>query len=119
MPWTISVSVCAISGGLPVFLVSMLLELVGELGSTTLHDTPIDEDVDVVRLDVVQDPLVVRDHEGAHLRAHELTYSGGDDPQGVDVEAGVGLVEDGDAGSQHRHLQDLDALLLTAREAVV
>ena len=39
--------------------------------------------------------------------------------QRVDVEAGVGLVEDRDPRLQHRHLEDLDALLLAAREAVV
>ena len=43
----------------------------------------------------------------------------GDDAQRVDVEAGVGLVEDGDPRLEHRHLEDLDALLLAAREAVV
>ena len=32
---------------------------------------------------------------------------------------GVGLVEHGDPRLQHRHLEDLDALLLAAREAVV
>ena len=37
----------------------------------------------------------------------------------VDVEARVGLVEDGDAGLEHGHLEDLDALLLAAGEAVV
>ena len=42
-----------------------------------------------------------------------------DDLQRVDVEPRVGLVEDGDARLQHRHLQDLDALLLAAREALV
>ncbi len=39
--------------------------------------------------------------------------------QRVDVEAGVGLVEDRELGLEHRHLQDLEALLLAAREAVV
>ena len=39
--------------------------------------------------------------------------------QRVDVEPGVGLVEDRDPRLQHRHLQDLDPLLLAAREPVV
>ena len=43
----------------------------------------------------------------------------GDDPQRVDVEAAVGLVEDRDVGFHHRHLQDLVALLLAAGEALV
>ena len=91
----------------------------GELGPAFLHDTPIDEYVDEVGLDVVEDPLVVRDHERAHRRADELLHAARDDLERVDVETRVGLVEHGDARLQHRHLQDLDALLLAAREAVV
>ena len=51
--------------------------------------------------------------------ADELLDAAGNDAQSVDVETGVGLVEDGDPRLEHRHLQDLDALLLAAREAVV
>ena len=90
-----------------------------ELGAAFLDDTPVDEHVDEVGLDVVEDPLVVRDHERAHLRADELLHAARDDLERVDVEARVGLVEHGHARLQHRHLQDLDALLLAAREAVV
>ena len=43
----------------------------------------------------------------------------GDDAQRVDVEAGVGLVEDRDVGFEERHLEDLVALLLATREALV
>ena len=43
----------------------------------------------------------------------------GDGAQRVDVKARVGLVEDRDVGGEHRHLQDLRALLLAAGEAVV
>ena len=43
----------------------------------------------------------------------------GDDPQRVDVEAGVGLVEDGEFGFEDRHLHDLVALLLAAGESLV
>ena len=43
----------------------------------------------------------------------------GDGAEGVDVEAAVGLVEHREVGFHHRHLQDLVALLLAAREALV
>ena len=91
----------------------------GELRPAFLNDTPVDEDVHEIGLDVVQDPLVVRDDEGTGFRADELLDAGRDDLEGVDVEAGVGLVEHRDARLQHRHLQDLDALLLAAGEPVV
>ena len=72
-----------------------------------------------VRLNVVEDALVVRDHEGAHVGADEIGNPARDDLERVDVETRVGLVEHGDAWLQHRHLQDLDTLLLASREAVV
>ncbi len=43
----------------------------------------------------------------------------GDDAQGVDVEARVGLVQDGEVRLEHGHLEDLVALLLAAGEALV
>ena len=43
----------------------------------------------------------------------------GDDPQRVDVQAGVGLVEDRDLRLEQLELQDLVALLLAAGEALV
>ena len=45
--------------------------------------------------------------------------AGRDLAQRVDVEAGVGLVEHGDVGLEHRHLEHLVALLLAAGEALV
>ena len=41
----------------------------------------------------------------------------GDDPQRIDVEAGIGFVENGEARLQKRHLENVHALLLAAREA--
>jgi hypothetical protein len=61
----------------------------------------------------------VRDHDRAHLRSDQALNSLGDDLERVDVEPRVGLVEDRHARLQHRHLQDLDPLLLPAREPVV
>ena len=45
--------------------------------------------------------------------------SAGDDAEGVDVEAGVGLVQDGQRRLENRHLQDLVALLLATGEPLV
>ena len=42
-----------------------------------------------------------------------------DDAQGVDVQAGVGLIEDGELRLQQAELQHLVALLLAAGEALV
>src|SRR3954447_6260060 len=118
-------STCEVSGAMSDLLlrgharVAALLELERELGSARTHDAAIHEDVHVVGPDVVEDALVVRDHEHAEIRAGQRVHALRDDPQRVDVEAGVGLVEDRELGLQHRHLEDLEALLLAAREPVV
>ena len=49
----------------------------------------------------------------------ELVHAGSHDAQGIHVQAGVGLVEDGQAGFEHRHLEDFVAFLLAARAAYV
>jgi hypothetical protein len=67
-----------------------------------------------IGLDVVEDPLVMRDHDRAHFGADESLDALGNDLERVDVQPGVGLVEHGDPRLQHRHLQDLDPLLLAA-----
>ena len=38
----------------------------------------------------------------------------GDNAQGVDVEAGIGFIEDGDVRFEYRHLQNLVALFFAA-----
>ena len=50
---------------------------------------------------------------GAAQRIHAL----GDDAHGIDVEAGIGLVEHAERRLEQRHLQDLVPLLLAAGEA--
>ena len=72
-------------------------------------------------VEVVEQALVVGDEQDAELGpvVADLADALGDDPQRVDVEAGVGLVEDRELGLEDRHLQDLVALLLAAREALV
>src|SRR5207245_4677611 len=83
-------------------LVALGLEPVRELGTTFLNDTPTDHHVHEIALDEVENPLVVGDDDGAHLRSHELLYPVRDDPDRVDIETGISLVEDGDPRLQHR-----------------
>src|SRR5207244_4515389 len=44
-------------------VVALLLELLGELLAARAHDAPLREDVDEVRHEVVQEPLIVRDQD--------------------------------------------------------
>jgi hypothetical protein len=75
--------------------------------------------VDRVGLDQVEDALVVGDDQRAHVGPGERVDARGDGAQRVDVESGIGLVEDRDLGAQQRQLEDLHALLLAAGESVV
>src|SRR5215207_9755658 len=100
-------------------LVPLGLQPVGQLGAAGLDDPPVDHHVDHVGGDVAQDAGVVGDQQDAELGAAEPVDALGHDPEGVDVQAGVGLVEDGQLGAEQGHLEDLVALLLAAREALV
>ena len=82
---------------------------------------PVQHDVHPVGPQLLEDPPVVGDEHDAEVGAHaaHLLDPPRDDAEGVDVEAGVGLVEDGEVGLEHGHLEDLVALLLAAGETLV
>ena len=103
-----------------VALVALGLELLGELRAALLDDLAGHEDVHEVRLDVAQDPRVVGDQQQAGLAGRADPVDAlADHPQRVDVEAGVGLVEDRDLRLEQLELHDLVPLLLAAGEALV
>src|SRR5262245_21132638 len=108
----------AISDGLFLVLrVAARLDLQRQLLAAGVRDAPAREHMHHVRNDIVEEPLIVRDHhEGALGRAQPVDAVG-HDLERVDVEAGVGLVEHAQPRLEERHLQDLVALLLAAREA--
>ena len=73
----------------------------------------------VVGHDVVEQALIVGDDDDAARRVAQRVDAVGHRAQRVDVEAEIGLVQDAQARLEHRHLQDLVALLLAAREAEI
>mmetsp|Transcript_28826 Transcript_28826/g.84495 ORF Transcript_28826/g.84495 Transcript_28826/m.84495 type:complete len:268 (-) Transcript_28826:148-951(-) len=99
--------------------IALGLELERERCVPRLHDLAVAHDVHVVRLDVVEEPLVVRDHDDSVIRPTVLVDTLRYFLQGVDVQPRVKLVEDGHGGLEKHHLQDLVALLLAAREALI
>ena len=72
----------------------MLLELVRERAIAAFDDAAVGEHVDLVRHDVIEQALVVRDHDERAVRRSHRVDAVGDHLERVDVEAGVGLVED-------------------------
>src|SRR2546428_6119105 len=67
-------------------LVPLPLELVGELLAAGLHDPPVHHHVHVIRRDVVEDALVVRDQQDPQRRSHELGHPRRHLLQRVDVQ---------------------------------
>src|SRR5215207_4139096 len=107
-------------GGLANPSVALALELLDELRAALLDDAPVVHDRDAVGRDEVQDPLVVGDDEHAEIAlAGDGVDAMRDGVERVDVQARVRLVEDRDLRPLERELEDLQALLLAAREAVV
>src|SRR5271169_2540955 len=101
-------------------LVAVLFEFVGQLRATRLDDPAADEHVHELRVDIPKDPGVVRDQQDAAMLGFGVAVDAlADHPQRVDIQAGVGLVEDRDLRLQQTQLQDLVALLLTAGKAFV
>ena len=100
-------------------VVAARLELERKLLAAGLDDAARLHHVHVVGHDVVEQALVVRHQHDRVVLGGELVDAVGDDPERVDVESGVGLVEDREPGLEQRHLQNLVALLLAAREAFV
>src|SRR3954462_5322077 len=101
-------------------LVSVGVEFVGQFRSAGLDNASADEYVDELRLDVTQNPGVVRDHKNPAVRFLGVAVDSVTDHfQCVDGEAGVGLVEDRDLRLEQSELQDLVTLLFAARKAFV
>ena len=75
--------------------------------------------MDEIRGDVVQHALVVRDEQDAQVRTGQSIDALGDNFEGVDIQAGVGLVHQSNFGLQQSHLQNLSAFLFAAGEAIV
>src|SRR3972149_7339221 len=71
-------------------LVALRLQLKGDLAATGPHDAAVQQDVHVVGRDVVEDALVVGDYDDRLVGGTKPVHALGDDPQGVDIQPGVG-----------------------------
>ncbi len=84
-----------------------------------MHYAAFVENVHVVGLYIVEQSLVVCYDYGGVLACLELVDASGNYPEGVDVESTVCFVENRKARFEHGHLENLVALFLAAREALV
>src|SRR5690625_3679108 len=101
-------------------LVAGLLQLGSELGATGLDDLAVSEYVYKVRNDVVEDALVVGNHQDATVGFFLVGIDAvGNDTQCVNVQTRVGLIHDSELWLEHIKLHNLVALLLAAGETFV
>jgi len=99
-------------------LKAVLVDPGDQRGVVLAHDVALDHNVDAVDIQVLQDARVVRDDEHGAVAALAVgVHAMADGGKGVDVQAGVGFVQDGELGLQQQKLEHLDLLLLAAREA--
>ena len=68
---------------------------------------------------VVKQTLIVGDNHGGIVRAAQFVDPSGHDAQGINVEARVGLVENGEGGVEHCHLEYFILLLFSTAKAFV
>ncbi|MCY1375245.1 hypothetical protein D9M69_626510 [compost metagenome] len=73
----------------------------------------------VIGNNVFQQTLVVSNNDERALGRTKLVNTVSHNTQSVNVEAGVCLIQYGQAGLQHSHLENLITLLLTPRKAFV
>ena len=106
--------------GFDVLLEPFAEDLVDEFGAAALDDLSVDEDVGMGDVEGLEDGRVMGDDEERFaLFLLELLNALGDDADSVDVEAGVGLVEDGEVRVEDEELKDLRLFLFAAGEADV
>jgi hypothetical protein len=114
-------------GGADPF-VAALVEFCGQFGAPRLDDPATEHDVRPMGDVVLEELLVVGDDQDSHRPTGSSGPTGGaTDPgdalagetDGIGIEATVGLVEDRKPRLEHRQLEDLGTLHLTAGEAFV
>src|SRR5690625_1998715 len=120
MVFCISLTCLSRRSSVYVAVIAFGFEAVSQFGAALFCHLAVDEDVHAVGLDVLQDAGVVRDEDYAHIGfALDVVDALGAHAQGVDIQTRVGFIQHGKAGVQELHLQDLVALLFTARETLV
>ena len=100
-------------------LVTPPLDLTREFPCSRAHDTPFDQNVDNIGIDVIEQTLVVGDEHDAPVFG-----AGGVDPAGnqlesIDIEPRIRFVEEREARFEKEHLEDFVALLLPPGKAGV
>src|SRR5258705_3231878 len=97
--------------------IALGFELESELLAAGAHDAALRQHMHDIRHDMVEEPLIMGDDDHGALGRAQPVDAVRHHLEGVDVEAGIGLVEHAQLGLEQRHLENLVALLLAAGES--
>src|SRR5258705_10973906 len=98
----------------PVLRIARGLELERQRLGASLHDPALRQHMHHIGHDVVEQALIVRDHDEGPIGRAQPVDPLGHDLERIDIEPGIGLVEHAEPRLEQRHLQDFVALLLAA-----
>jgi hypothetical protein len=100
-------------------IVSLGFKLKGEGFVAAFDDATVIHDVNIIRDNVIEEALVMRDHERTEFGAAHGINPLGDDFEGIDIETGIGLIHESKLGFKHGHLENFAAFLFAAGKAVI
>src|SRR5690606_18964529 len=99
--------------------VATLFELEGELTTARTYNTPIRQYMHMVGHNVIEQTLVMCDHDQGTIRRAEAVDTIGHHAQCIDIQTRIGFVKYGQSGFKQRHLENFVAFFLATREAFV
>ena len=75
--------------------------------------------MNIVRYDVIEQSLVVCNHNNRSARVPQLIHTLGDDFEGIDIQTRISFVQDSKFWFQHGHLEYLVAFFFTPGKSFV
>src|SRR5690606_30128911 len=114
---SLAISFCSVAVFQPA--VAFFFQFQCQFFATGFHDTAIRQHVNVIGHNVVEQALIVSDYDkaavgiahGVNTLSHHL--------QCIDIQTGVGFIQNAQAGFQQHHLHQFVALFLAAGKAFV
>ena len=100
-------------------LITLRLEFERKFGTAAFNDAAIVQYMYIIGLDVIQHTLIVGDYQRAHIGSGQRIHTICNDTQRVNIQAGVGFIENRNPRLQNSHLQYFSALLFAAAETFI
>src|SRR5690606_35656478 len=95
-------------------IISLLFQFQREFLRSRFDNSPIVNDVNIIRDDVIQQPLVVGYHDSSIIGGFKLVHPIGHNSQSIDIQSGIGFIEYRKGGLEHRQLENFVSFLFPA-----